>query len=209
MRLHNLIFVATTPSTNDLGKVIVERMLEESEEIRLTVIVAGEQTAGRGRSGRTWTPLPGALALSAIVPWPEGPGRVRLPIETGHPPRARTRGRVRDRRAAEVAERSPRRAEEDRRDPRRGPVERRGRRLGRDRLRPERPRHAGRARRAGPQGRDVARGVRTSRPRSSQGEEPLDAVLSILDEGSASRAPTRSRRRSRPFRRTRRAIASP
>ncbi len=82
-RLHNLIFVATTPSTNDLGKIIVERMLAESEEIRLTVIVAGEQTAGRGRSGRTWTPLPGALALSAIVPWPEGPGRIRLPIETG------------------------------------------------------------------------------------------------------------------------------
>ncbi len=82
-RLHNLIFLATTPSTNDLGKVIVERMLAESEEIRLTVIVAGEQTAGRGRAGRTWTSLPGALALSVIVPWPEGPGRVRLPIETG------------------------------------------------------------------------------------------------------------------------------
>jgi BirA family transcriptional regulator, biotin operon repressor / biotin---[acetyl-CoA-carboxylase] ligase len=82
-RLHNLIFVPTTPSTNDLGKVIVERMLAESEEIRLTVIVANLQTAGRGRAGRSWTPLPGAIALSAIVAWPEGPGRVRLPIETG------------------------------------------------------------------------------------------------------------------------------
>lgn len=82
-RLHNLIFVEATPSTNDFGKVIVERMLAESEEIRLTVIIAGEQTAGRGRAGRAWTSLPGALALSAIVPWPEGAGRVRLPIETG------------------------------------------------------------------------------------------------------------------------------
>jgi BirA family biotin operon repressor/biotin-[acetyl-CoA-carboxylase] ligase len=82
-RLHNLIFVATTPSTNDLGKVIVERMLAEGEEIRLTVIIAAEQTAGRGRAGRPWTPLPGAIALSAIVAWPDGPGRVRLPIETG------------------------------------------------------------------------------------------------------------------------------
>jgi BirA family biotin operon repressor/biotin-[acetyl-CoA-carboxylase] ligase len=82
-RIHNLILVATTPSTNDLAKVIVERALAESEEIRLTVIVAAEQTAGRGRAGRAWTSLPGALALSTIVPWPEGPGRVKLPIETG------------------------------------------------------------------------------------------------------------------------------
>ncbi len=82
-RIHNLILVATTPSTNDLGRIIVERMLAESEDIRLTVIVAGEQTAGRGRAGRAWAGLPGALALSALVPWPEGPGRVRLPIETG------------------------------------------------------------------------------------------------------------------------------
>jgi BirA family biotin operon repressor/biotin-[acetyl-CoA-carboxylase] ligase len=82
-RIHNLILLATAPSTNDLAKIIVEHALAESEEIRLTVIVAGEQTAGRGRLGRTWESLPGALALSAIVPWPEGPGRVRLPLETG------------------------------------------------------------------------------------------------------------------------------
>ncbi len=82
-RFHNLILVASTPSTNDLGKIIVERMLAECEDIRLTAIVAGEQTAGRGRAGRTWASLPGALALSVIVPWPEGPGRVRLPVETG------------------------------------------------------------------------------------------------------------------------------
>ena len=82
-RIHNVILLATAPSTNDFAKIIVEHALAESEEIRLTVIAAGEQTAGRGRAGRTWVPLPGALALSAIVPWPEGPGRVRLPIETG------------------------------------------------------------------------------------------------------------------------------
>lgn len=82
-RLHNLVLVEETPSTNDLAKVIVERMLAESEEILLTVVVAAGQTAGRGRAGRAWVSLPGALALSAIVPWPEGPGRVRVPIETG------------------------------------------------------------------------------------------------------------------------------
>jgi BirA family biotin operon repressor/biotin-[acetyl-CoA-carboxylase] ligase len=78
-----VLLLATVPSTNDLGRVIVEHALAESEEIRLTVIVAGEQTAGRGRAGRAWASLPGALALSAIVPWPAGPGRVRLPVETG------------------------------------------------------------------------------------------------------------------------------
>lgn len=82
-RIHNVILLQAAPSTNDFAKIIVEHALAESEEIRLTVIAAGEQTAGRGRAGRTWTSLPGALALSAIVPWPEGPARVRLPIETG------------------------------------------------------------------------------------------------------------------------------
>jgi BirA family biotin operon repressor/biotin-[acetyl-CoA-carboxylase] ligase len=81
--IENVVFLPSTPSTNDVAKVIVEKMLAGCEEVRPTIIVAGEQTAGHGRMGRTWTPLPGALAVSVIVPWPEGPERVRLPVRAG------------------------------------------------------------------------------------------------------------------------------
>ena len=81
--IENVIYLPSTPSTNDVAKTIVEKMLAESEDIRPTIIVAGEQTAGHGRMGRSWTSLPGALAVSVIVPWPEGPERVRLPVRAG------------------------------------------------------------------------------------------------------------------------------
>lgn len=81
--IENVIYLPSTPSTNDVAKTIVEKMLAESEDVRPTIIVAGEQTAGHGRMGRSWTPLPGALAVSVIVPWPAGPERVRLPVRAG------------------------------------------------------------------------------------------------------------------------------
>jgi BirA family biotin operon repressor/biotin-[acetyl-CoA-carboxylase] ligase len=81
--IENVIYLPSTPSTNDVAKTIVEKMLAESEDVRPTIIVAGEQTAGHGRMGRSWTPLRGALAVSVIVPWPEGPERVRVPVRAG------------------------------------------------------------------------------------------------------------------------------
>lgn len=81
--IENVIYLPSTPSTNDVAKTIVEKMLSESEDIRPTIIVAGEQTAGHGRMGRSWTPLPEALAVSVIVPWSAGPERVRLPVRAG------------------------------------------------------------------------------------------------------------------------------
>jgi BirA family transcriptional regulator, biotin operon repressor / biotin---[acetyl-CoA-carboxylase] ligase len=81
--IENVIYLPSTPSTNDVAKTIVEKMLAESEDVRPTIIVAGEQTAGHGRMGRGWTPLRGALAISVIVPWPAGPERVRLPVRAG------------------------------------------------------------------------------------------------------------------------------
>ena len=81
--IENIVYLPSTPSTNDVAKTIVEKMLAESEDLRPTVIVAGEQTAGHGRMGRSWTPLPGALAVSVIVPWPQGPERVRVPVRAG------------------------------------------------------------------------------------------------------------------------------
>ena len=81
--IENVIYLPSTPSTNDVAKTIVEKMLAGSEDLRPTIIVAGEQTAGHGRMGRSWTPLPGALAVSVIVSWPAGPERVRLPVRAG------------------------------------------------------------------------------------------------------------------------------
>lgn len=81
--IENVIYLPSTPSTNDVAKAIVEKMLAESEDLRPTIIVAREQTTGHGRMGRSWTPLPEALAVSVIVPWPEGPERVRLPVRAG------------------------------------------------------------------------------------------------------------------------------
>jgi BirA family transcriptional regulator, biotin operon repressor / biotin---[acetyl-CoA-carboxylase] ligase len=81
--IENVIYLPATPSTNDVAKAIVEKMLAESEEIRPTIIVAGEQSAGYGRLGRSWVSLPGSLAVSVIVPWPAGPERIHLPLRAG------------------------------------------------------------------------------------------------------------------------------
>jgi len=82
--LANVLTFESLPSTNEFGKILAERMLGDGTELRPTVIVARRQTAGRGRSGRVWTDLgDSGLSLSLLLPWPEGPERVRLPITLG------------------------------------------------------------------------------------------------------------------------------
>ena len=81
--IENVIYLPAAPSTNDVAKTIVEKMLAESEDVRPTILVAGEQSAGHGRLGRSWVSLPGSLAVSVIVPWPAGPERVHLPLRAG------------------------------------------------------------------------------------------------------------------------------
>lgn len=80
----NLMVLPESESTNDVGRQLVERMLVDDSELVPTAILARHQTAGRGRAGRGWVSPPGeSLAVSVIVPWAEGPQRVRLPVETG------------------------------------------------------------------------------------------------------------------------------
>jgi len=81
--IENVIYLPEATSTNDVAKAIVEKMLAESEDVRPTIIVAGEQSAGHGRLGRSWVSLPGSLAISVIVPWPAGPERIHLPLRAG------------------------------------------------------------------------------------------------------------------------------
>jgi len=62
----------TLPSTNDLAASLAEIQVPEG-----TVIVAEEQTAGRGRRGRPWTSPRGGIWLSIILrpplPLPQAP----------------------------------------------------------------------------------------------------------------------------------------
>ncbi len=81
--IENVIYLPSAPSTNGVAKAIVEKMLAESEEVRPTILVAGQQSAGYGRLGRPWVSVPGSLAVSMIVPWPAGPERIHVPLRAG------------------------------------------------------------------------------------------------------------------------------
>jgi len=82
--IQNLIHIDEISSTNALAKEIVEKMVTDDSELFPTVVIARRQVAGRGRAGRSWvSPGETSLALSLIVPWPEGPERILLPVKTG------------------------------------------------------------------------------------------------------------------------------
>ena len=82
--IENLVFLEEVRSTNEVARGLVEWILNESESLAPTAVIAAEQTHGHGRAGHTWTsPRGTSLAVSLIVPWPEGPERVRLPVAMG------------------------------------------------------------------------------------------------------------------------------
>lgn len=66
---HDLVVVDTCPSTQDEARARAERGAAHG-----TVVVALDQASGRGRRGRVWTMLEGALACSIVL-------RPRLPKE--------------------------------------------------------------------------------------------------------------------------------
>jgi len=66
-------YVESTPST---------QLLIAPDDPEGTVVVAGEQTAGRGRLGRTWLAPAGTSLLCSVQLRPEVPGE-RLPELTG------------------------------------------------------------------------------------------------------------------------------
>lgn len=82
--IHNVVVLPTCPSTNGFARQLVEKMIAEDSEMPVTAVITMRQSGGRGRNGRAWvSPGDGSLALSLVLPWPEGPERVRVPIETG------------------------------------------------------------------------------------------------------------------------------
>ncbi len=66
----NILYYPTIPSTMDRAK---EAAKEDAPEG--TVVIAAEQTAGRGRLGRSWISPPGSISLSLIL----YPTREQLP----------------------------------------------------------------------------------------------------------------------------------
>ncbi len=57
-----IIYLPVTTSTQDIAKELAQTGQEEG-----TVVLAGEQTFGRGRMGRTWESCPGGIYLSIIL----------------------------------------------------------------------------------------------------------------------------------------------
>jgi BirA family biotin operon repressor/biotin-[acetyl-CoA-carboxylase] ligase len=65
---HRVLFRSRTPSTNDWALELAESGAAEG-----LVLVADEQTAGRGRLDRTWSAPPGACLLLSIIFHPHLP----------------------------------------------------------------------------------------------------------------------------------------
>lgn len=83
-RIANVLFLDEATSTNDVARALVERMVAEETDVLPTCVVARRQTAGKGRSGRTWASAgEGAVAVSLVAPWPEGPERIHVPVAAG------------------------------------------------------------------------------------------------------------------------------
>ena len=145
--------VASTGSTN---ADLLARATREPEAREGQVLVAEEQTAGRGRLGRTWTSMPGAALTFSVLLRPVTVPSARrgwLPLMAGVAVASAVRsvteggagrGRQGRRRGAQVAERRPGRRAQAGGHPRRAVTRRVG---GGDRHRPERgdtrPRAAG------------------------------------------------------------------
>lgn len=64
----NVVYLPTTGSTNDVAKALAAAGAPEG-----TLVVADEQTAGRGRMGRRWVAPPGTCLLLSLLFRPELP----------------------------------------------------------------------------------------------------------------------------------------
>ena len=83
-RVANVVLLEETASTNDVARALVEKMVSEDTDLLPTCVAARRQTAGKGRAGRSWSTIgEGAVAVSLVAPWPEGPGRIRVPVTAG------------------------------------------------------------------------------------------------------------------------------
>lgn len=75
----NVFLFGTIQSTNDEAR----RLAEEEDAAAGTIVIAHEQTAGRGRAGRAWASPPGAGVYLSVVFRPESLGEAPTSILAG------------------------------------------------------------------------------------------------------------------------------
>lgn len=79
--LENFVALRSTPSTNALGRELIEVSLDEDQNLPTTVLVAEGQTEAYGRGGRSWaSPAGRGLYLTIVRRAPEGEPLSLVPI---------------------------------------------------------------------------------------------------------------------------------
>lgn len=77
----NLAILATVGSTNALGRRLAQEYLKEGGRVPRAVLVALEQTAGRGRRGNAWqSPAGQGVYATVVLPLVGREGVERLPL---------------------------------------------------------------------------------------------------------------------------------
>ncbi len=77
----NLLAVSRTDSTNSLARRLLARLEEEDEPVSDFLLLACEQTEGRGRGGRRWeSPAGAGVYVTRVLRLPPGAAAIELPL---------------------------------------------------------------------------------------------------------------------------------
>ena len=168
--------IEVVPSTGSTNADLLARALGGEPEG--VVLAAEEQTAGRGRMGRTWISPPYAALTFSLLLRPGGAARPARLAPAAHRRGRRRGGHRGDRRRnqAEVAQRRPGRRGQARGHPGRG-----GRRRGRRRHRPQRVHRTSRATLAPGPGALPATSLRAAGATALNREKLLLAILARFE----------------------------
>lgn len=80
-QIESVAWLPTVTSTNSLGRRVIDECIENEITLPLSVVIAGEQRAGRGRESRSWTsPRDGGIYSTILLSRPAG-STALLPLE--------------------------------------------------------------------------------------------------------------------------------